>query len=73
MRTHLQDALGTLDQVVDDFARALAFVDHTGNLSAQKRTLFEITVLCGLAKRTRAMAPSSSGLRPPPRSWHTRW
>ena len=46
--------LGAIDQIVDDFACTLAFVDHASNLSAQIRALFVITVLCGFTKRARA-------------------
>ena len=60
----LQDVLGAIDQVVNDFTCALALVDHAGNLSTQKRALFVIAVLGGLAKAPVPMAPSSSTLTP---------
>ena len=52
---------GAIDQIVDDVACALAFVDHAGNLSTQKRTLFVSAVLGGLAKGARAHGPELFG------------
>ena len=41
----LQDALGSIDQIVNDFTCALALVDHAGNLPTQKRTLLHLPTL----------------------------
>ena len=55
--------LGAIDQVVNDFACALALVDHAGNLSTQKRTLFVVAVLGGLTQRTGSHSTELLGTR----------